>query len=65
MRVAFRVFRSAWTSWESLFGQAARFATDVGRDRLISISHSEDKDEGVVTIWYWANAERRPTRRHE
>ena len=32
---------------------AARFAGEVGPDRLIGLSHSEFKDEGVVTVWYW------------
>ena len=41
-------------SWESLFDEAARFATEIGRERLISISHSEDANEGVVTVWVWS-----------
>jgi hypothetical protein len=53
MRVAFRVFSSNMKSWEQLFGDAAAFAAQVGRDRLIGISHSEDHHEGVVTVWYW------------
>ena len=53
MRVRFRVFRSVFQSWESLFQEVADFATEVGPERLISISHSEDKSDGVVTVWYW------------
>lgn len=53
MRVAFRVFISSTKSWEQLLGDAAEFATEVGRDRLIGISHSEDGNTGVVTVWYW------------
>lgn len=53
MFVDFRVFRGAFISWQSLFTQAAQFATEVGPERLISISHSEDKDDGVVTVWFW------------
>ena len=41
------------TTWQSLFREAADFATEVGPDRVISISHSEDKADGVVTVWYW------------
>lgn len=45
------------TSWEGLFKQVADFATVVGPQRLISISHSEDQNDGVVTVWYWAVAD--------
>jgi hypothetical protein len=53
-RVAFEMFRGTFESWESLFQKAAEFATEIGRDRLIGISHSEDDDDGVVTVWYWS-----------
>ncbi len=53
MRVEFRVFRSSMKSWQALFEEAAAFATEVGPDRVISIAHSEDQNEGVVTVWYW------------
>ena len=53
MRVRFRVFRSILKSWESMFQEVAHFATEVGPERLISISHSEDHGDGVVTVWYW------------
>lgn len=53
MRVRFRVFRSILKSWESMFQEVADFATEVGPERLISISHSEDHGDGVVTVWYW------------
>ncbi|MBB4636385.1 zinc ribbon domain-containing protein [Longimicrobium terrae] len=52
-QVGFRVFSSGMLSWEELFADAARFASSVGRDQLINISHSEDDNEGVVTVWYW------------
>jgi hypothetical protein len=47
------MFRGVLTSWEALFEEASEFATEIGPDRLISISHSEDKSDGVVTVWYW------------
>ncbi|MEO6436532.1 MAG: hypothetical protein ABIP55_12345 [Tepidisphaeraceae bacterium] len=53
MRVRFEVFRGMLTTWQTLFEQAAAFATSVGRDRLINISQSEDRSDGVVTVWYW------------
>ncbi len=56
MRVRFKVFRSSFSSWQSLFEEAAEFATQVGPDWLIGLSHSEDQNEGVVTVWYWSDA---------
>jgi hypothetical protein len=54
MRLEYRVFRGVWASFDSLFTEAAEFATSVGPERVVSISHSEDKGDGVVTVWYWA-----------
>jgi hypothetical protein len=51
--VRFELFRGTFASWPQLCEQAAEFATRIGRERLISISHSEDKDDGVVAVWYW------------
>ena len=51
--LAYEVFRGAWISWEELFRQAADFASRIGADRLLGISHSCDRTDGVVTIWYW------------
>ena len=53
MRATFRLFRGTFASWEQLFDEAAAFATQVGPERLISISHSEDENHGVVAVWYW------------
>jgi hypothetical protein len=57
MRVRYEVFQSSIESWQSLFNQAAEFATQVGPDRLIGISQSEGRGDwhanGVVTVWYW------------
>ncbi len=52
-RVGFRYFRGTLASWDDLFDEAAEFATTIGRERLINISHSEDANEGVVTVWFW------------
>ena len=66
-RVKFRTFRgTTWSwkgllkragrrgqNWQRLFEEAALFASELGRERLINISHSEDTNDGVVTIWYW------------
>jgi hypothetical protein len=54
-KVAYEIFRGTFATWEILFREAAEFADRVGKDRLISISHSEDKNDGVVVVWYWAD----------
>jgi hypothetical protein len=55
--VRFMEFRSSFKSWNDLFSEAAAFATTLGRERLISISHSEDQGKGVVAVWYWSGSE--------
>ena len=55
MQVRFEVFRSSFESWHSLFTQAAAFASQIAPERLITISHSADRTEGVITVWYWAD----------
>ena len=52
-RVQFRVFRSNIASWGTLFEQAAEFASAIGEQDLIGISHSADDSDGVVTVWFW------------
>ena len=51
--VRYEIFRGTLATWESLFDQAAEFANSLGPERLISISHSEDKEDGVVAVWFW------------
>lgn len=53
--VRFEIFRGTLASWPDLFKQAAAFATEIGRERVISISHSEDQQDGVVAVWYWGD----------
>ena len=59
MQVKYKVFQSSTRSWESLFDEAAAFGSEVGRDRLIGISHSEGRHDwggnGVITVWYWSD----------
>ena len=55
LRVAFKIFRSVHKRWPELFAAAATYATQVGRERLITISHSADGGDGVVTVWFWAD----------
>jgi hypothetical protein len=58
VRVCYKHFRGSFKSWQQLFLDATDFATGVGADRLISISHSSDHSDGVVTVWYWGTPER-------
>jgi hypothetical protein len=53
MRVRFEVFRGTFTTWQDLFQEAADFANRLDPRQVITISHSADKGEGVVTVWYW------------
>ncbi|HKI32617.1 MAG TPA: hypothetical protein VKA46_12195 [Gemmataceae bacterium] len=53
----FKMFRSSLTTWESLFAEAAEFVTELGPERLITVSHSSDNGEGVVAVWYWESPE--------
>jgi hypothetical protein len=50
---AFKVFRGAFVTWDELFVQAAEFINQIGPERVISISHSADSNDGVVAVWYW------------
>ena len=57
--VRFEVFHGVMASWPDLFQQASEFATRLGHDRLITISHSEDQQDGVVAVWYWSDSDAR------
>lgn len=54
--VKFEIFRGVMASWPELFQKAAEFATQIGRDRVITIAHSEDQQDGVVAVWYWGDS---------
>ena len=45
LTVRFKVFRGIMASWDELFAEAAAFATTLDKDRLITISHSEDQQD--------------------
>jgi hypothetical protein len=59
-RLRYRMFRGTWASWESLFDEAAQFANELGPKKVVSISHSEDHDDGVVAVWYWEDGNGAP-----
>jgi hypothetical protein len=52
-QVKFQIFRGVLVSWDDLFAEAADFASALTPGQLINISHSEDRNDGVVTVWYW------------
>ena len=56
MRVLFKKFRATLKSWEALFQEAPDFASEIGREKVISISHSQHSTEGIVVVWYWGKA---------
>jgi len=56
MRVLFKNFRATFKSWEALFQEATDFASEVGPENVISISHSQNASEGIVVVWYWGEA---------
>jgi len=56
MQAKFRMFGGTLTTWESLFQGAADFASRIGPERLINISHSDNHGRGIVVVWYWSEA---------
>lgn len=56
-RLAYRIFRGTLATWDQLFQEAADFANRLGPERVLGISHSEDRDDGVVAVWYWTTDE--------
>ena len=59
MRAQFKVFKSSVKLWDTLFQEAANFASTVGEQRLINISHSCDNGKAVITVWFWGKESRR------
>ena len=55
MKMKFKMFRGLFASWDTLFTHASEFATKIGKDRVINISHSNSRRDGVVTVWYWSD----------
>ena len=52
-RMAYRMFRGTFETWDDLFTEAAQFATEIGSEQVLNISHSANHGDGVVTVWYW------------
>lgn len=56
MTVKFKIFRAgSVTSWETVATNAARFASAIPHNLLISISHSSSHEtQDTIIVWYWA-----------
>ena len=54
-RVGYQIFRGGLATWDTLFTEAAEFASQLAPGQLINISHSADRGDGVVTVWFWAD----------
>lgn len=58
MQVCFKIFRSSrFESRVGLYRKVAEFANLVGPERLINISHSDEKTGRVAVVWYWYKPE--------
>lgn len=55
MRMVFKSFDSKMASREKLFKAVVDFANKIDRKDLINLTHSEDRDNIVVTVWYWTD----------
>lgn len=53
MKAQFKLFRSTWESWDSMCTQVAAFLTELGPQRVIGVSQSQESNYGVLTVWYW------------
>ena len=53
MTLQFEVFRATLLTWNRLFEDASRFATSIGKERLVTITTTADQGEGIVVVWYW------------
>ena len=51
--VEFKIFRASnEASWDKLLAQAAAFASTLEGRQIINISHSSDRGNGTVVVWY-------------
>ena len=53
-KLQYKIFRGTLATWDELFARAAYFASELGPERVLSISHSADDGDGVVTVWHWS-----------
>jgi hypothetical protein len=61
MKIKSQIFRSSTKSWEDLCNEAAEWASQLQKDRLINISVAAAGgsdafgfgSKGVIVVWYW------------
>ena len=53
MVARFKIFRSQWDSWEEMCTQVTEFLNEIGPDKVIGVSQSQESTLGVLTVWYW------------
>lgn len=52
--VQYKIIRGTFITWEGLAAQTAEFLDTIKREDVIGISHSSDKGDGVIMIFYKA-----------
>ena len=51
--ILFKIFRAGGLdAWEKPAAAAAQFASTLNRSQVVSISHSSDRGDGTVVVWY-------------
>ena len=54
MSMCYKKFRKgALTTWDAIFEEACVFATELGKDKVVSVSQSSDAADSFVIVWYW------------
>ncbi|MGI9518708.1 MAG: hypothetical protein ACR2NP_16745 [Pirellulaceae bacterium] len=52
-KLKFKYFRGSMKTWQTLFEEAATFASKQGEQSILNITTSCDHHDAVVTVWYW------------
>ena len=54
MRMCYKKFRKGvLNTWDSVFEEACAFASEIGKDKVVSLSQSSDAADSFVIVWYW------------
>jgi len=49
----FKIFKSLSEPWDAMSRQVADYLTELGPEKVISVSHSHEGHIGVIIVWYW------------
>lgn len=52
--VQYKIIRGTFITWDGLAAQTAEFLDTINKEDVIGISHSSDKGDGVIMIFYRA-----------